>query len=363
MANTFSSFVLITFCLLSLLFLSECSEDGKINGMFVFGSSIVDNGNNNFVMNTSAKANYFPYGIDFVGPSGRFSNGRNPVDVLGQLLKLPPLLPVFRDPWTRRIRILHGVNYASGGSGILDQTGTIAGNVTSLSQQIRNLEEVTLPDLGAQLGQKLSSHIAGHLFVLGTGGNDYLLNYFLPSTTPKISLQDFTRTLIVTFSKQLKRLYGLGGRKFVLLSVQALGCVPVVRNRPGASGNCIEAINDAALLFNSYLKILVDEIKPEMPGSNLVLVNCYKIIKDIVDNPSPTGFEETGKPCCEVSLSSGNGILCTRGGSTCIDRRAHVFFDGLHPTDAINALIAEKAYASNLTTEVYPINVQQLVAL
>lgn len=55
----------------------------KISAMFVFGDSLTDVGNNNY-LNSLAKANYVPYGIDFFeGPSGRFCNGRTVVDFLG----------------------------------------------------------------------------------------------------------------------------------------------------------------------------------------------------------------------------------------------------------------------------------------
>jgi len=51
---------------------------------FIFGDSLVDNGNNNDIL-TLARANYQPYGVDFPqGPTGRFSNGRTVVDVLGK---------------------------------------------------------------------------------------------------------------------------------------------------------------------------------------------------------------------------------------------------------------------------------------
>lgn len=54
---------------------------------FIFGDSIVDNGNNNDLF-TTAKANYFPYGIDFpTGPqNGRFTNGRNKADFIGTII-------------------------------------------------------------------------------------------------------------------------------------------------------------------------------------------------------------------------------------------------------------------------------------
>lgn len=52
--------------------------------MFVFGDSLVDNGNNNN-LKTLAKANYYPYGIDFYqGTTGRFCNGRLLIDMLGK---------------------------------------------------------------------------------------------------------------------------------------------------------------------------------------------------------------------------------------------------------------------------------------
>lgn len=49
---------------------------------FIFGDSLVDNGNNNRLA-TLARANYRPYGIDFpLGATGRFTNGRTYVDAL-----------------------------------------------------------------------------------------------------------------------------------------------------------------------------------------------------------------------------------------------------------------------------------------
>jgi hypothetical protein len=117
---------------------------------FIFGDSLVDNGNNN-QLSSLAKANYMPYGIDFPrGPTGRFSNGRTTVDVIGKSqLSLPlttcysyfPYMQLtdaatfltaeqlgFRNyipPYaTARGRdILGGVNYASAAAGIREETG------------------------------------------------------------------------------------------------------------------------------------------------------------------------------------------------------------------------------------------------
>ena len=51
--------------------------------LYVFGDSLFDSGNNN-LLPTLCKANFPPYGVDFVkGPTGRFSNGRIVPDFIG----------------------------------------------------------------------------------------------------------------------------------------------------------------------------------------------------------------------------------------------------------------------------------------
>lgn len=63
----------------------EAAERSAAAALFVFGDSLIDSGNNNNLASL-AKANYFPYGIDFAdGPTGRFCNGYTIVDELGTL--------------------------------------------------------------------------------------------------------------------------------------------------------------------------------------------------------------------------------------------------------------------------------------
>lgn len=57
----------------------------KVPAVFLFGDSIVDTGNNNALL-TTARCDFPPYGKDFPGhmATERFSNGRNPSDILGK---------------------------------------------------------------------------------------------------------------------------------------------------------------------------------------------------------------------------------------------------------------------------------------
>ena len=56
---------------------------------FVFGDSLVDSGNNNYLA-TTARADYPPNGIDYPThrPTGRFSNGFNLPDIISEFIVL-----------------------------------------------------------------------------------------------------------------------------------------------------------------------------------------------------------------------------------------------------------------------------------
>jgi hypothetical protein len=60
-------------------------EAGRSTANFIFGDSLVDAGNNDY-LNSLAKANYQPYGIDTSDhqPTGRFCNGRIVPDLMSE---------------------------------------------------------------------------------------------------------------------------------------------------------------------------------------------------------------------------------------------------------------------------------------
>lgn len=67
-----------------------CSGDDEFNisrgASFIFGDSLVDAGNNNYLP-TLSRANIKPNGIDFIAshgnPTGRYTNGRTIGDLVG----------------------------------------------------------------------------------------------------------------------------------------------------------------------------------------------------------------------------------------------------------------------------------------
>ncbi|GAB2231933.1 hypothetical protein Drorol1_Dr00010952 [Drosera rotundifolia] len=63
---------------------SKLPEGVTVPAIFVFGDSIVDSGNNNYII-TACRSNFVPYGRNFEGckPTGRFTNGKVPSDLFG----------------------------------------------------------------------------------------------------------------------------------------------------------------------------------------------------------------------------------------------------------------------------------------
>lgn len=139
-----------------------------VPAMFIFGDSVVDAGNNNYIY-TIVKANFRPYGRDFVHhkPTGRFCNGKLAADFTGTLLltifslqpisffdslKVLALLilsktaenigftsypPAYLSEEAKGKNLLIGANFASGASGYYETTAKLY--VRTSCNHIRNL--------------------------------------------------------------------------------------------------------------------------------------------------------------------------------------------------------------------------------
>ncbi|KAJ4950964.1 hypothetical protein NE237_027796 [Protea cynaroides] len=346
--------------ILVVLYLSRfVNGSPKITGMFVFGDSLIDNGNNNY-LSSLAKSNYRPYGIDFEqGPTGRFSNGRTIIDLLGDKLGFP-LLPAFADPSTVGRKVRNGVNYGSAAGGILDISGQYLGQRFSLRQQVINFE-VTLGELMIQLHgihMNISEYLAKSMAVMALGSNDYLNNYLLPSLYPTsffYNSSDFADLLIKRYTRQILALHSLGIRKFFLAGLGPLGCIPSQLAR----GRCVKSVNDMVEMFNERLRLVVDQLNANHPGSIFVYGNTYGILGDILNNQASYGFKVSTGGCCILGMNQG---ICYPFTTPCPNRKEYVFWDAFHPTQAVAEILAQRVFAGP-PSDCYPINVQQMAQI
>ncbi|XP_027360607.1 GDSL esterase/lipase At1g71250-like [Abrus precatorius] len=353
----------------SMLLISLMTNDvlgnPSFTAMYVFGDSLVDNGNNNY-LNSLAKANFEPYGIDFFeGPTGRFSNGKTLVDSLGEILGLP-FLPSFADTVTGGKNISWGVNYASAAAGIIDETGRNLGERISFTQQVQNFK-TTLSQLKIQMeGTKLNQYLANSLTIVIHGNNDYINNYLVPEMFTTSFIYDpkkYADVLIEDYKKQNMILHGLGLRKFLLAGIGPLGCIPNQLAKGFAPpGECRTYVNDIVDMFNVLLKSLVEQLNGEHHGSIFVYGNTYDVFSELINEPAETyGFTVTDSGCCGMGRNQGQ-ITCLPGFNPCTNRNQYVFWDAFHPTEAVNKILAQRAFNGS-PSDCYPVNVKQMAQM
>ncbi|XP_051230754.1 GDSL esterase/lipase At4g16230 [Lolium perenne] len=358
---------------LAVLFTSSClaGADAVPPATFVFGDSLVDAGNNNYLV-TLSRANYPPNGIDFDGhlATGRYTNGRTIIDILGQELGLGGFVPPYMDPNTTGDVLFRGVNYASGGGGILNQTGSIFGGRINLDAQIDDYASNRRDMITLQGEVAAVSVLRGALFSVTMGSNDFINNYLVPilsaperAVTPP---EAFINGMIAKYRQQLIRLYLLDARKIVVVNVGPIGCIPYLRDimttgaGAGAGTPCAELPNQLAQSFNRKLRALVSELGASLGGSRFLYADVYRIFSDIIANYKSHGFEVMDSACCYVGGRFGGLVPCGPTARYCVDRSKYVFWDAYHPSDATNALIARRILDGD-PEDISPVNVRQLI--
>ncbi|PIN10458.1 Triacylglycerol lipase [Handroanthus impetiginosus] len=345
--------------------LREVAAEPQVPCYFIFGDSLVDNGNNNNIQSL-AKANYMPYGIDFPGgPTGRFSNGKTTVDVIAELLGFDDYIPPYAS--ARGQQILKGVNYASAAAGIRPETGQQLGGRIDFAGQVNNYKntvEQVVNILGDQ--ESAANYLGKCIYSVGVGSNDYLNNYFMPlyySSSRQYSPEQYADVLIQEYTEQLRALYNFGARKFVLIGVGQIGCSPnaLAQNSPDGS-TCVQRINDANQMFNNKLKALVDDFSRNTPDAKFIYINAYGIFQDLIDNPSAFGFKVTNAGCCGVGRNNGQ-ITCLPLQTPCQNRNDHLFWDAFHPTEAANIIVGRRSYSAQKGSDAYPFDIRRLAQL
>ncbi|XP_065046073.1 GDSL esterase/lipase At1g74460-like isoform X1 [Musa acuminata AAA Group] len=311
---------------------------------FIFGDSLSDVGNNNYLTKSLARAALPWYGIDLGKglPNGRFTNGRTVADIVGDKLGLPRP-PAFLDPSLDEDTILNsGVNYASGGGGILNETSSLFVQRFSLYKQIE-LFQGTQELIRRKIGRAAADDFfAQSRYVVAMGSNDFINNYLLPVYSDSWSYngETFIDYLMSTLEGQLKLLHSLGARQLTFFGLGPMGCIPLQRILT-SSGGCQESTNKLALGFNKAATELLGNLSNTLPNATFRFGDAYDSFQDLIDRPYMYGFNNSRAPCCSLGRIRPT-LTCTPLSTLCEDRSQYVFWDEYHPTDQANELIANE---------------------
>jgi phospholipase/lecithinase/hemolysin len=222
--------------------------------------------------------------------NGHFSNGPIWVESLAAKLGVPMPTP----------GVLGGTDYAwasaESGTGVSPSHG--------------------VPNLLTQVGSfALKNTVSAKALVtIWAGGNDF----FDGQTNPLIPAQN-----IATAITQLAK---VGGKNFMVPELPMLDAVPYAQSLTAQQKAGLHALS---LGFNAALQAEVGPLEKSL-GVNIYLVDTPSLFAKIQANPGLYGFTNVTTSALDDKVISGQGYL---------------FWDGIHPTTAGHALIADAALA------------------
>ncbi|KAG6669009.1 hypothetical protein CIPAW_01G213200 [Carya illinoinensis] len=329
-----------------------CLPDDHV-ALFIFGDSLFDAGNNNYINTTyQYRANFYPYGENFFKyPTGRFSDGP-------EFAKLP-LIPAYLHPGYKRYA--DGANFASAGAGAL--VGTNLGSVIDLHTQLSNFKRMKTP-LKKEIGEvEAKTLVSRAVYITSVGSNDYVAPYTANSSLfQSYSPEEYVDMVIGNLTTVIKGIYEEGGRKFAFVNMAPLGCSPFLRVIN--AGKCVEEITTLLKLHNRALSHVLQELGSQLKGFKYSITDFYSIVNETMNNPIKYGFKEGEAACCGSGryrgINSCGGMGSVKVYELCEKASDYVFFDSGHPTERASLLLAKSMWSGNQSVT-WPYNVKALV--
>ncbi|XP_043699392.1 GDSL esterase/lipase At5g22810-like [Telopea speciosissima] len=336
----FSSSLLGSLVLLVVVYVAHGQP--LVPALYMFGDSVVDVGNNNHLI-TLVKANFLPYGRDFVShkPTGRFCNGKLATDLTAENLGFTTYPPAYLSKAAKGNNLLSGANFASASSGYYHKTAQLY-NAISLTQQLEYYKEYQRKVERIAGKSNASSIFSQAIYILSAGSSDFAQNYYINPLLNRVYTPDqFSDILMQSFSVFVQKLYGLGARRIGVTTLAPLGCLPASITIYGDGSNqCVARLNRDAVSFNNKLNATAQSLLENLSGLKLAVFDIYQPLHDLITKPSDYGFFEARKACCGTGTIETSVLCNSESVGTCANATGYVFWDGFHPTEAANQIIA-----------------------
>ncbi|MCB1914108.1 MAG: autotransporter domain-containing protein [Rhodocyclaceae bacterium] len=241
-----------------------------------------------------------------------------------------------------------GTNHAEGGARVSQQPGVPdappTDNATPVTDQVAN-------HLAARGG--VSDPDA--LYSVWAGANDIFTIAPTAATDPAAA-QAYLQTTAAELATEVARLAATGARHIIVWSVPDIGASPfgVSQGVAGAAG-----LTDLSAGYNQLL-----DLSLAAAGVAAIRLDSFALLREVQADPTRYGFADASLPACGATPS----LLCTASDLVVPGAdQSFVFADGVHPTTAAHALLAEYAAsvlaAPALVSQLAEVPVRSQVAL
>jgi len=272
--------------------------------MFIFGASFLDSGNNFAVTGETAHPPFDPMSFTSYGIGGHhYSNGRTWVEVMAQEMKLTEWAkPAYRDP-------AYG-NYAYGYA------------------RARVVDYATGPSLGEQVqawidnGYCTGIPMDDALFVLDSTFYDF--GDILAGEDPETVIVGMLDSL----ATNIGFLYGCGARNLLVANAPPLGISPMIPEADKA------AATGLTWQYNVYVQGILGIFASEPFYMNVSTFDVFAFMTAVMAAPEEFGLTNVTETCVTF------GVLKD---AFCKNRDEYFFWDPLHPTKKVHALMGELA--------------------
>jgi len=224
--------------------------------------------------------------------------------------------------------------YAKGGHHFSNGATWVEGLARNLALA-GNARRFNLP---AQVGTYLSdfgSTSENTLIAIEIGGNDVrdALVIAQMGGDPEQHIKD----ALTSVANSIYQLYFSGARHFLLLNVPDIGKTPAVRALDyvlGAGGEVIKGAGKLSDGYNDGLAYTVGQLQAAL-GIDVTILDIHQALDNVIAAPDDYGFSNVSDAC----------ITPDQPPYKCEKPDEYIFWDGIHPTRALHAIVAQQAVA------------------
>jgi phospholipase/lecithinase/hemolysin len=167
------------------------------------------------------------------------------------------------------------------------------------------------------------------LYTIEMGGNDIrdaLVAYPTGGSGPIL------HDAIVSIAVNIQTLYAAGARTFLVWRAPDVGMTPAIRRLNIISPGAAYLASQLTQGFNAGLDGVVAQLKG-LPGIRIVKLDAFRLLNDLVAHPVDFGLTNVTAACVTPYVPP----------FTCESPDEYLFWDGIHPTKAVHAIIAAEA--------------------